>query len=401
MKSKALTVLLLTGLLVFGVTNRVNTQENALLDTDKLVYSVFDYDNGTSLYLYDTDSGENTMVHHEDGRLRFVFGSNGIIAFSTGWTWENNGEIFILDTNKPNLSTISLTSEINMVGYPLGWSIDGNYLAFTSGHDNGQQSIYIWDGQSVIDITPTDVIANPQSFDIAWGVNEQLAFTVWFGNSNLDPRSEIYLWDGESTVNLSQDENAEDRQPVWNSDGEIVFGSTNDNEYILLWWDGTSYIEGVPDTSTFTRIAPQLTVVSPFSVWFDNDQLVFEAYDTQDTHSQIYSWDKLDISNLSRNPNSDNAVPQISTDGYWAFNAFSSDSFHLYVRDENNETIFQKRGHGSPAWSSGGSLMLCGRDGNGGWKLSIWNRSTLSTLTQGDEIFAQWRSGHMSVCSDG
>ena len=236
----------------------------------------------------------------------------------------------------------------------------------------------------------------PQSFDIAWSSDGRLAFTVWFGSSSHDPRSEIYIWDGETTFNLSQNVDAEDREPVWNTDGEVVFGSTLDNTYILLLWDGVSYADGLPDVSSFTKIAPHLHVHSPFSVWVNDDQLAFEVFGPEESDIQIYIWDRQTWSNISRNPDAYNVTAQWSRDGYWAFVADQQ----LYVRDARNSTVFVTRGS-SPAWSAGGNLAFCSRDGRSDWKLSRWDRASVSTLMQGDEIFAQWRSGQTAVCSNG
>jgi hypothetical protein len=400
MKSTAVVFFSFAFVLVSIVTSRGISQENAVSDTDILVYSVFNSGDGTTtLYLYDTSSDENTMLYQSDDGLYFLFGSNGHIAFSIGWLWENNGELFILDTTDLDQPLVNLSHELNMLGYPLGWSYDGTYLAFASVIDGGQQqAIYVWDGTTAIDITPQNMLGDPQSFDIAWGLDGRLAFTVWFGSSNRDPRSEIYVWDGESIFNLSQNVDAEDREPIWNTDGEIVFGSTFGNEQILLLWDGTSYVDGLPDVSSFTRIAPELNVYSPFSMWVNDDLLAFEASAPHDSHIQVYIWDRQTLTNISQNPDSHNVGAQWSQDGYWAF---VTDQQRLYVRNERNDTVFETYGQFSPAWSSGGSLVFCSRNNTRDWKLSRWDRESVSTLIQGDAIFAQWRSGQTTVCSDG
>lgn len=399
MKTLAIVFFSFSFVIALVAVSRGNSQQNSVPDVDVLAYSVFDYDDGTTLYLYDTSNDENTTLYLSDDRLHFVFGSNGRIAFSTGWSWKNNGEMFILDTTASDQSVVNLSRELNMVGYPLGWSYDGTYLAFASVINGGQQqAIYIWNGATAIDITPQNTLGNPQSFDIAWSLDGRLAFTVWFGSSSRDPRSEIYVWDGEATLNLSQNANAEDREPTWNTNGEIVFGSTLDNEYVLLLWDGTSYVDGLPDVSSFARIAPQLNIYSPFSVWVNDDLLAFEAFAPQDSYVQVYIWDRQTLTNISQNPDSHNLAPQWSHDEYWAF---VTDQQRLYIRNEHNDAVFETHGQFSPAWSSRGSLVFCSRNNTREWKLYRWDRATVSILLQGDEIFAQWRSGQTTVCSDG
>lgn len=386
-------------ILAFAVAGRGISQENAVSDVDILAYSVFNYGDGTTIYTYDTSNDENKTLYQSDDRLHFTFGSDGRIAFSTGWIWKNNGEVFVLDTTKSDQHLVNLSDELDMVGYPLGWSDDGNYLAFASEIGGGQkQAIYIWDGTITIDITPQNMLGNPQSFDIAWSPDGRLAFTVWFGSSNRDPRSEIYIWDGETTFNLSQNEESEDREPNWNTSGELAFGSTLDNQYTLLLWDGVSYVDDVPDVSSFTRIAPQLHVFSPFSTWVGDDLLAFEGVDPEDSLIQIYNWDGQTWSNISQIPDAYSYAPQWSHDGYWAF---ITDQQRIYVRNEQNDTIFETQGRYGPVWSSGGSLIFCNREGRGAWNLSRWDRTSVSTLAQGDVIYAQWRSGQSIVCSDG
>lgn len=374
-------------------------QRNAVFDTDILVYSVYNYEDGTTLYRYDTNSDETTILYHDDDTLNFVYGSNDRIAFSTGWAWKNNGELFILDTTKPDQPLINLSQEIDLFGSPLGWSADGSYLAFASEIDEGQrQALYIWDGTTATDITPQHTLGNPENFRIAWSNDGRLAFTVWSQPSDSASRSEIYLWDGEATLNLSQNADAEDREPVWNTAGELAFGSTLDNAYILLLWDGKSYLDGLPDASTFTRIAPQLRVASPFTTWVSDHILAFEVVDSENSQIQIYVWDRQHWTNMSQEPYSHNGGAQWSHDGYWAF---VTDQHVLIARDAHNNDVLRTIGQYPPAWSSGGSLIFCSRTDRGDWKLSRWNRASLSTVIQGDIIYAQWRSGDTVVCSSG
>ncbi|MBZ0300558.1 MAG: hypothetical protein K8J31_12490 [Anaerolineae bacterium] len=402
MKTPVILCFSLAFLLISGAASTGNSQENAVSDVDTLAYSAFDYDDGTTLYLYDAGRDENKMLYQSKDRLHFVFGSQGRIAFSTEWTWENNGKLFVMDPTDPDQPLVNLSRELDITGYPLGWSGDGSYLAFASVVNGGpQQAIYIWDGITAIDITPQHTPGNPQGFDVAWSPDGRLAFTVWFGYSNLDPRSEIYIWDGQVTFNLSQSADAVDRDPAWNGRGELAFGSTQENEYILLLWDGTSYVDGSPDVSSFTRIASQLHIYSSYSTWVNDELLAFAAYAPQDTHVQIYVWDRQTLTDMSQNPDSHNGGSGWSQDGYWAFVTFFSNQQRLYVRDAQNSTVFEARGQYIPAWSSEGSLIFCSRNDPSRWNLLRWDHASVSILAEGDEIFAQWRSGQMTVCSNG
>lgn len=385
--------------LVFLLVIAVASRGTPVSDVDTLAYSVYTYGDGTTLYLYDASADKTTTLYQDDGRLHFVFGSNGLIASSTDWTWENNGELFILDTTESEPPLVNLSQQIGMSGYPLGWSDDGNYLAFASEIDGSQrQAIYVWDGTTATDITPQNTPGTPQSYDVAWSPDGRLAFTVWFGSSNHDPRSEIYIWDGETTFNLSQNTEAEDREPVWNTRGELAFGSYRDNEMMLLLWDGPSYVGDLPDVSSFTRVAPQLSIFSPFSTWINDDLLAFEGFEPDSFQIQIFDWDGQIWSNISQSPGPHSFAARWSQDGFWAF---VTDERRLYVRDPQNITVFETPGWYAPAWSSGGSLIFCNRVGRGPWKLSRWDRASVSTLVQGDVIYAQWGNRQTVVCSDG
>lgn len=400
MKTTHVSLCSLIFLVISLFLHRGNSHRDAVLDTDLLVYSVFDYDIGNTLYLYDTINNESQILYQDEGRIRFEFSPNGLVVFSTDWIWENNGELFVLDTGEgeSGYPLVNLSQEINKLGYPLGWSDDGNYLAFASKIDEGQQqAIYIWNGTTTTDITPQNTLGIPQGFDIAWSPEGHLAFTIWFGSSNSDPRSEIYIWNGKTTTNLSQNMNAEDREPLWNANGELVFGSILDNDIVLSLWDGISYDNGLPDITTFARVAPQLDIFSPFTVWIGDDVLAFEALDSQDAYIQIYEWNGQTWSNISQISDTNSYTPQWSQSGHWTF---VTGQEHLYIRDADYNTVFETDGQ-SPAWSSNGSLIFCRRNDRNDWKLSRWDHASVSTLTQGDVIYAQWRSGQSAICSDG
>lgn len=398
---KTIAFVSLTFLLISIAASRGNSHQNAIEDTDILVYSVFNYDNGTTLYLYDISSDEHTLLYQDDGRLSFNFSSNGLLALRT---WGNNGELFILDTRDPDQSFINISQEAGIDGFPLGWSDDGRYIAFSFEVEEDQRrAIYVWDGNAAIDITPQNTLGSPQSYDVAWGPDGRLAFTVGFGSSNRNPRSEIYIWDGEATVNFSQNADEDDSAPIWNTKGELAFRSYRNDETMLFLWDGKSFVDGLPDTRSFTRIAPELNLNWPYPTWVNDDMLAFEAIGSQDEYQQIYTWDGQNLTNISQNPNAHSGGSQWSQDGFWAFITFVSNPREqsLHVRDMNNNTVFETRGQYSPAWSSGGSLIFCNRKGRGAWKLSRWDRASVTTLVQGDIIQAQWRSGQSIVCSDG
>lgn len=393
-----------TCLLTLAVVVMISTASDRgslVENNDVLAYSHFTYENGTTLYLYDTSRGEHREIYQTDGHIRFVFSADGRIAFS-----ENNGELFIVDTAASNQVPFDLTREIEVRGYPLGWSPEGQYLAFATRQDEKRLLLYIWDGESIFDITPDTGAWTPEQYYVDWSNDGRLAVTVFFSfiSPSDEGPSEIYLWDGNTMMNLSQNLEGEDRFPVWNKQNELAFLAITGERSRLYVWDGVSYRDGAPDAASYRQIAPGMTAYYSSPTWTTNGSIAFGVQLPTDQRSQIYRWDGESLVDISQNPDAHNGGETWNANGYWAFVTYFSPEQLIFIRDPDNNTLLETEGQYTPAWSSGNNLAFCRMErseSNLDWILSIWNEVTLTEIARGDEIYAQWQSGQQTVCSSG
>jgi len=289
---------------------------------DVLVYSVGNYDNGQasySLMSYNPNTGKKTTLLHDNDLSvsTFSVSPDGRLAYSS--RREGNAEIYVGDNLSPNSPDINITQSPDLYEYPLAWSPDGHYLAFTSRPIDGadKSGIYVWDGANITAITPTDMREFPRTYsEISWSFDGRLAFTEFHDstNKNYTP-SEIYVWDGSLTTSLSQNPSGEDGSPAWNTDGELAFLSEREGVYDIFVWDGVSFKDGMPDVDTFTNIAPEQTGYYSHPVWTNLNQLAFNSQSLQDNHVQVYVWDGNTTTNFSQNPNLHNGTGRWYVDG--------------------------------------------------------------------------------------
>lgn len=379
-------------------TARLDSQADELTDDhNMLAYTVYNYDQGSSLMLYNPLTEVSTLIYENDDILRFQFSKNGTIALSS--MWERDAEIFLLDTQAPDQQPVNLSQTLNLTGSPLGWSHDGRYLAFTSYEDADHRSIHVWDTELEIslNITPDNMHYPPYLYKVDWSPNGVLAFNLMDSiESNL---SGDYIWDGTTTISLGENSTF---GSVWSAYGELAFVSGTDDDYIISVWDGKSFDNGVPNRNTFITLPLSIHFVPFFSLnWTNREQLVFMAIPLQENHVQIFLWDGQTATNISQNPKHHNGSPTWNQYGEWAFVTFFSSEQLIYIRDAQNRTILKTEGQYSPAWSSDGMLLFCRRGISGGWVLSLWNREEVVEVSRGSEIWAQWQNGQGVVCTSG
>jgi hypothetical protein len=366
---------------------------------DKLAYIVNTAE-GTPEKLYDPLTQSNSLLQSDIKFPMFTqvnVSIDGRLAFST--SQDSNTDIYILNTQVPNSTSMNITQSPKADNYPLGWSPDGRYLAFESyiSHD---LSIYIWNGESIINITPHGLypIISDYVQGISWSSDDRLAFTVW--NLNGTDPSEIYLWDGKRTTSVSQNPTGRDEGPVWNTNDQLAFLSARNGASDIFIWDGVSFKDNLPDVNTFINVMPQQTGYYSFPSWTNKGLLAFNSQNAEDTRTQVYVWNGKTATNISQNQIEDNGYPTWSADGRWAFSTFFSSRQLIYVKDVDNRTIFTVEGQYTPAWSADGNLAFCTRSSSG-WKLSVWNGKTVAKVAEGREITAQWFSGSSVFCSSG
>ncbi len=202
-------------------------------------------------------------------------------------------------------------------------------------------------------------------------------------------------------MNISQNPTGEDKKPVWSNDGRRAFLSNRNNIDDIFIWDGKSFKNGVPDTSTFTNIAKNPISNNSLVTWTNNGDVAFSGQISDDKNIQTYVWNGQNVTNISQNPDLYDGFPTWSKNGRWAFSKFWWSPKHsIYVQDADNHTIFTTNGEYPPAWSADGNLAFCVYSSKG-WQLSVWDGKIITKVAEGGDISAQWFSGSSVFCSSG
>jgi hypothetical protein len=377
------------------------------------------------LRLYNPSTDTHTTVL-EDFCCGFHFNSDRQIA----WSERNeDGEsyIFVLDIHTPDRSPVNISEQLNLPGQVLGWSRDGRYLVFVSPRnffdviwhmdESGTpiplyeptlapqdiRSIYVWDGERAINITPDELVESPESYSVAWSYDGQLAFTVCQQISDEYSEYEIYLWDGNTTVNLSQNPGGIDQYPKWSNDNQIIFSSLRDGEQGAYLWDGVSYKDGLPDADTFIDIKPDGYVSMGGIVlnWTHDGRWSFSGSEIDvGGYAHPYIWDGEDVIDISEDPELHHSSPIWSPDSrYYALVTYWSSRDIVIIRDVDNNTILTTSARYGAGWSLDGKLAYCVYGPP--FTLEMWNGEDTIPVTQGNTIFAQWQGGEVVSCYNG
>ncbi|MBK9751504.1 MAG: PD40 domain-containing protein [Chloroflexi bacterium] len=373
----------------------ISSQSNG----DVLIYSL-EAGEQTIFNVYDPVSNTSAPLIKIDAPYSASsVGSHGVLAVS----WQDNGDIYLvpIDALEHSLTNITYTPDADE--FPAAWSPDGHYLAYTSYRADDDIRLYVWDGDTTLDVTPTDFDALIVSYeDVGWDAAGRLVFTVFAPFNQRQPSSnasEIYLWDGNTTVNVSQNPTGEDRFAAWSADGRLAFLSARGANYDIWVWDGVSYRNGFPDATTYTNVEPELTDYFSGPGWTSDGRVAFLA--SPGRHAQVYVWDGQTATDMSQNPDLHNGGAVWNADGRWAFVTFFSPEQLLYVRDSNNETLLVTDGQYAPAWSAAESLAFCDYQ-RPDWTLKVWNGSEVIPVAEGNLIYAQWQqTGNSVVCWSG
>ncbi len=274
-------VISLCGLILFpSLTVAPNANSPTALDTasdhDMLIYVVKNYgESANAQVLYDPDADVRTPITGiklDAFWTRFSFSSDRQLAYMVGD--RGDADIYMWDSEVADAASVNITASPGTDDVPLGWSPDGRYLAFTSAQAGQSAALYLWDGATVTNIT-SDSGATISGVDVAWGADNQLAFTAWFTGSAGAYSGEVYLWNGEQVLNVSQNPTAEDRAPAWSADGRLAFLSARNGEDDIFVWDGVSMKNGLPDRDTFVNVAPERTGYYSYPTWTNDGRLAF------------------------------------------------------------------------------------------------------------------------------
>lgn len=405
---------------------------------DLLAYRVGVYSQN-SLMVYDVNSRMKVPIFTTDGNFRFAVSENQNFAYSSinnrmieiaivrdfqakivaqtptfpyslSWSPDERylafglpnedhiSEIYLLDTEATDQQAVNITQMPTTEEILSGWSPDGQYLTFES-HQDDERLLYVWDGKTIINITPENLPEPALSYTLDWSDNGLLAITVRFGYDSEDTQMEIYLWDGNKTVSLSQNQIGEDSRADWSADGRIAFLSNRDSIYNIFGWDGQSFKDALPDIQPLIDDPSGMIGYNSVPRWTPDGLLTFTSQIAADTNAQIYVWDGQMATNISQNPTLNNGPPVWSDDKRWAFTTYFSPQQLVYVRDADNNRLLTTEGQ-SPALSPSGNLIFCVRTARG-WAISVWDGQEIIKITEGNDISAKWSNGKSVSCSSG
>ncbi len=400
----------LTILLLFGTTlilsmflSRIDAQDELDSATnnidnshDRLAYVSADDD----LMLY--DPGDRTETKLLDNVKDFVLGQDGRIAFIK----QEDPDLYIFDPSTPAQTPINISQNPSANSYPLAWSPDGHYLAFSSREESGDNVLYVWDGETTINIMPEDRLNHADTFYTYWSYDGRLAFTIQYGWSNLDTPPETYLWDGNATTDLSQNPAGWDSAASWSRNGQLMFGSQRNDENGVYVWDGVSFKDGSPDIDSFIRIAPELK--PDYATWTNDGFIGFTVYPDSSPSGmkEIVVWDLKSEAIVKEFPiSSDNAWSWLAEGGQMILSsqlASGIPSYNLDVENTEGKILFNTH-TGEFSWSSDGYLAYCGIDEDSRSRiLSLWNGKETWVVAIVSYKPARWQRGnHTFSCNNG
>lgn len=359
---------------------------------DLLIYKIGFYADPQPMILYDPIAKTHTSLLDGMAVGAFSFGPTGMLAFTA--QHEGDSEVYVWDVRAPNDPPVNISRNSERQDYPVSWSPDGSLLALISEYGPGDKYIAVWDGETVVNITPTDFYVGDDA-TVEWSTDGRIAFTAYVGYPYLISNG-LYIWDGETVFPFSRPPRRLYGSPAWSDDGRLAVTSNK----VIYVWDGMSFKEGMPDESTLMKVDTAVSVsIYSHIGWTSSGQLTFSGRGAKDTGDQIYVWDGRTASDMSRisdaNINSGSAV--WSADGRWAFVNFFSPEQFLYVRDARNQTLLKVEAQYPPAWSRNGFLMYCAP----GWTLSLWDGERIDEIVKANDIQAQWQGGEQITCSFG
>jgi hypothetical protein len=398
--------------------------------TEKLAYKVISTNGEKSLNIYDPGSRTTTLVYSGPTLSNFSFSQSGLLAFILSdenqhslWIYNpyqglsmpviTNAtdfpdyrlsvdgrlaysklsagvmKLYVWDTRMPKSAPINISQE---AGRALDWSPDGRYLAFEAYDDHQYLRIYLWDGKTITDITPSgNHPANARSFPV-WSKDNKLAF---------EQANQIFVWDGKSTFLFQRSEpNTDDKETTysWGTDGRLSLASVQHDKLEMAVWDGVTFTDGTPDLVRYTLSDPGLY---PSLYWTNTGLLAFTASFLGDSHLQIYVWDGRSITNISQNPKFHNIGAQWNPDGRWAFSTFDGGQYAVgttYVRDAENRTLLTSTLGVRPALASNGYAAFCNNYPSLS-KLFVWDGREVIKIAEDFEVYGEWQNGNYTVCN--
>lgn len=373
-----------------GIANHVDSRDMLAYVSDEGQLMLYDLYNRTETMLLENVNG-------------FVLSRDGRIAF----TKPDDTDLYVFDPSTPALAPINISQNLTANHYPVAWSSDGHYLAFSSYEDRRDQSLYVWDGEQVTNIMPDNRLDTADAFYVDWSHDRRLAFTIQHGWSDLDVPPEIYLWNGSTTINVSQNTEGFDSASRWSRTGQLMFGSSRDEVSNIYMWDGVSYSEDLPDINSFVPLAPELRLTYPR--WTDEDGIVAFTldFDTSSTGQKEVIWWDIEAEIILRRylVASDKAWSWLAEGGQMVLSsqlASGIPSVYLDVENTEGEIVFSEH-VGEFSWSSDGYLAYCGITEEGQSRLlSIWDGNESWVVAEVSYRAVQWQNGRDTFsCNNG
>lgn len=390
-KVRYMLILLALGAGIYIITHQsvripINTSGN-----DVLYYTYDNYNrnvddpNKGMLMMYDPRTNQHEIIM--DSPRQYLISPVGWIAY------RNEGRNIIIsdvqDVDNIHAIILTLSDESRL----LSWSYDGQYLAYTDVNSLGEPSIYLWNGETSINITPDERLAEVTFYLIdrshfsdsvgGWSADGRFVFTALYQESpSVDP--ELYLWDGKKTYNLSQNPNGDDRSASWSADGQVAFLSEVDGQYYIKVWDGISLTDNKP-RNTGLAVGASDIYYSPS--WSPDNRLAY-------TNEQaIYLWNGKTSDNVSQVYGS---APDFNRNGFLAYSSiddYGTGLGYLHIRDPYNQTIEILSGYYS-AWSKDGYLAYCIGD-----NLALFDGENMIAITSAVRAsIGTWQSGQSIIC---
>jgi len=277
---------------------------------------------------------------------------------------------------------------------PISWSPDGRLLATRASQDNSI-SLEIWDGENVFAISPSEIPAGSDIWDVQWNQNNQIAFVLGIPvGSNVHTRNVLYVWDGNRTINLSQSVDGDDYGPVWSLDGQLAFLSRTNVGYDILIWDGRFH----PDN--LSHVVPYLdTFISHASLpkWTPERDVLFLANNPPDSHFQMYKWNGHETVLVTQDVYESNGAIAIHAHGWWASLVGGSQNREVVVRDPENRVLLRTPGDYGPVWSPNVDLFFCNFV-RPKWVLLRWDGNKLHEMDTGYQFDVYFQNGARLDC---
>jgi hypothetical protein len=393
----------LTGLLSVAITLILFVFFASIRPHGQLENTPMNVDSKRDRLAYVSDAGQ-LMLYNPDDRTqkilldkvrKFAIARDDRVAFTR--LEENDSALYVFDPSTPTLAPINVSLNSAAHNDPISWSPDGRYLAFSSYQDERDQFLYVWDGETTINIMPTNGLAAANRFYIDWSSDGRLAFTVYHVWSDSDILDEIYLWDGSITSNLSQNPKGWDGDASWSKNGQLMFFSRLNDENSIYMWDGVSFKDSFPDRSTFIRVAPEWE--PKHHRWTDDGLIAFTVYTKPYflRAKAIVLWDmesKTVVKQFS--VSSDNQFSRLEEGDQVILSsqlASGLPSVYLDVENTKGQILFSTH-TGEYSWSPDGYLAYC-KWGNEDrkWTLSLWSAEGAWDITEISYKPVQWQQG--------